>query len=413
MSGDSNNNKNKGNKMKTKQTVHHAVEGAVALFLTLALAPLALGQGALTPPGAPAPTMKTITQIEPRTPVSSAPCTISSPGSYYLTTNLVGTSGNNGITISSSHIVLDMEGFALTGVSGSSSGIYIGSTCTNVTVRNGSISGWGVCGVYSSGQGVLLEQLHASGNTSFGLDTASGSTVRDCTAVRNGDFGIYASGSVVSGCAASRNAIYGINAAYSTVANCQADGNTNTGIHAYYCTVENCQVQNSGYYGIWAERSTVRGCLSYNNSANGILAYWSSVFNCEVQYNAAQGIFAQYATVSDCRSINNVLSGIYVNNAGCQIIGNTSYNDNSSGNASHAGIYVNDSYNRIEANHVVAAGHAGILVADNWVGNVVIRNTVSGSGASNYVTNSTSAFGPIITASGTITNVNPWANFSY
>jgi hypothetical protein len=217
---------------------------------------------------------------------------------------------------------------------------------------------------------------------------------------------------VVSGCAASRNATYGINAQYSTVANCQADGNTNSGIYANYSTVENCQVQNNGQYGIYASRSTVRGCLSYNNSSMGILAYWGSVFNCEVQYNAASGIYAQYSTVSDCHSINNVMSGIYVANAGCQIIGNTSYNDNSSVNASHAGIYVNDSYNRIEANHVVAAGHAGIQVVGTWLGNIVIRNTVSGSG-SNYITNSTSAFGPIITASGTITNVNPWANFSY
>src|SRR5437016_11603206 len=32
----------------------------------------AFGQGALTPPGAPTPAMKTLTQIEPRTPISSA-----------------------------------------------------------------------------------------------------------------------------------------------------------------------------------------------------------------------------------------------------------------------------------------------------------------------------------------------------
>jgi hypothetical protein len=42
-----------------------------------------LAQGSLTPPpGAPAPTMKTLDQIEARTPISSAPFTISAPGSY-------------------------------------------------------------------------------------------------------------------------------------------------------------------------------------------------------------------------------------------------------------------------------------------------------------------------------------------
>ncbi len=43
-------------------------------------------QGPLAPPGAPAPTFKTLQQVEPRTPISALPFTISQPGSYYLTT---------------------------------------------------------------------------------------------------------------------------------------------------------------------------------------------------------------------------------------------------------------------------------------------------------------------------------------
>ena len=33
-----------------------------------------LAQGSLTPPGAPAPTMKTLAQIDPRTPISLTAC---------------------------------------------------------------------------------------------------------------------------------------------------------------------------------------------------------------------------------------------------------------------------------------------------------------------------------------------------
>ena len=32
-----------------------------------------MGQGSLTPPGAPGETMKTLAQVEPRTPISSLP----------------------------------------------------------------------------------------------------------------------------------------------------------------------------------------------------------------------------------------------------------------------------------------------------------------------------------------------------
>jgi hypothetical protein len=51
-------------------------------------------QGPLTPPGAPAPTMKTLQQIEPRIDLATVPGNASAhhvidrPGSYYLSGNL-------------------------------------------------------------------------------------------------------------------------------------------------------------------------------------------------------------------------------------------------------------------------------------------------------------------------------------
>src|SRR5450631_969089 len=76
------------------------------------LLPSAFPQGNLTPPGAPAPTMKTLDQIEARTPISSAPFTISTPGSYYLTANLPVTTGN-AIVISANNVTLDLNGFTI------------------------------------------------------------------------------------------------------------------------------------------------------------------------------------------------------------------------------------------------------------------------------------------------------------
>ena len=370
-------------------------------------------QGALTPPGAPAPTMKTLAQVEPRTPISSAPFTIANPGSYYLTTNLFGTSANNGITISSGNVVLDLEGFALSGVTGGNFGIYVNSTCTNVAVRNGTLRGWSSGGVASSGQGVLLERLHAFANGGYGLHIGGGgSIVRDCSAVSNASSGVYSGGGVVSGCAVLGNGDSGVYAYYSSICNCEAQGNKNSGIMATYSTVDNCQAQNNANSGIWPSYSTVRGCLSSYNGAYGVYATASSVQDCQVQYNSDSGVYAMSGcTVSGCTLAYNGQSGIYVYLPGCQIIGNTCYNNNTSFNTGHAGIYIDDANNRVDGNHVTASGYAGIAVASGYTGNVIIRNTVCGT--NNYLVSASSVVGPLITTTGTITNANPWANFSF
>src|ERR1035437_5568765 len=117
-------------------------------------------QGSLTPPGAPAPTMKTLAQIEPRTPISSAPFTITTPGSYYLTTNLTITSGD-AITIGANGVTLDLNGFTIasTAASATGSGIYINSGLRNLAILNGFIQG----GVINNGSGGYIGSGFGSG----------------------------------------------------------------------------------------------------------------------------------------------------------------------------------------------------------------------------------------------------------
>src|SRR5262245_59065250 len=88
--------------------------GALALLLsTLIYQPSTLlAQGNLNPPGAPAPMMKSLDQIEARTPISSVPYTINAPGSYYLTADLSVTTGD-AITIATNGVTLDLNGFTI------------------------------------------------------------------------------------------------------------------------------------------------------------------------------------------------------------------------------------------------------------------------------------------------------------
>jgi len=155
--------------MKTKTPI-------LALLLST-LTPLStvFAQGSLTPPGAPAPVMKSLDQIEPRTPVGDAHTPgdsgnqfiVRQPGSYYLTANLVGVSGKHGVRIVTNNVTLDLKGLALTGVAGSFVGIYVPNG-TNIIVRNGTISGWGNQGV-NAAENATLEHLTISANAFDGI----------------------------------------------------------------------------------------------------------------------------------------------------------------------------------------------------------------------------------------------------
>jgi len=347
--------------MKTKQFVRMT---AIALLLTINhQLSTCLAQGSLTPPGVPAPTMRSLDQIEPRTPISSAPFTIGNPGSYYLTGNLTVSSGN-AITIATNGVALDLSGFIIrsTAASPTGAGIQINTSLQNITIANGFIQG-GVTnnnsGVYSGtgfADGIfytgiqpvnaMVSRVSVSGCLTYGILLGNGEStvVENCTARTIGSYGIAAC--LVKTCAAT---VCGITAIYGdqvtdcrgqsilsgdaivtyTAENSYGYSGTGNGILAFY-TAQNCfGSSNGGGKGVYAE--TALNCYGSSVSGDGIHAlgsaencYGSSggggfgvygfiVMNCNGLSSSADGVHAY--TAMNCYGTGTTGAGVFANSA--------------------------------------------------------------------------------------------------
>ncbi len=363
------------------------------------------GQGSLTPPGAPAPTMKTLAQVEPRTPISSAPYIINDPGSYYLTTNLTTGSFQAGVVILADNVTLDLNGFALIGVPNSFSGIICFGH-TNTCVRNGAIRGWandGIDGFPSSntrfenlfivdnttggllaGRNAVVVGCTITGNGGGGISVGDGSRLDHCNAQNNFGSGI-ATGSacIVSECAAVSNTVFGINVgAGSTVGRCSATGNgTNGIITAQNCSLQGCAATfNSGAGIMTGDGSTLTGCAASGNSKDGSTTGNSCTVKDSTGNNGnlSNGISTRdNCTVEGCNTSGNGLGivGPSLNGFGIQVGTNSVVTRCSSAN-NKLGIRADDASTLINC---VASGNRsdGIAVQDDCI---LLRNFCKDNG---------------------------------
>lgn len=261
-----------------------SVRLARAAFAVLGFAAAgAASAGPLNPPAGPvAPTHKTLSEVEPRTPITSATTPgdatatyrIVEPGSYYLTGNLQGEPGKHGIMILATGVTLDLNGFTLAGQTGTLDGVHMPSFRSNVVVRNGHVRGWGGSGLTLRIDAGRVEGITATDNAGWGIDNTSSTYmthIAGCEARNNGSGGIrggpsslisecithFNSGpgivvtsvSVVTGCS-SRNDTGGIRAgdACTIRGNTIAAAATDNG-HGIYVSGSGSRIEDNHVYG--------------------------------------------------------------------------------------------------------------------------------------------------------------------
>ncbi len=356
--------------------------------------------GDLTPPGAPAGTMKTLNEVEARIPIhnSDLPLTITSNRSYYFAENLrYNVQNSDAITISAVHVSIDMNGFTLSGpgkATGTSGyGIYRSNANFGYSdIRNGHITDFRAGGMYI-GKYSSVSNVNSSYNGEYGIRMEDHAVVTDCICTRNGG------GSSLAGA-------WGIKC----MSYCRLSGNlcndndSGTSGDAYGiqaadgCDIRDnvCSAQTAGGSGVGincGDRSTVTGNTCSENTgpfARGIKAGSNSIIKentCSKNVGTDEGIgiHAMYSClISDNVCQGNIGTGTNASGYGIwvqsgRLTGNECIDSDGKGTGQSAGIRAGH-YSRIESNHVTHssgtnASSYGIMVEGDRTS--VISNTVT------------------------------------
>ncbi|HEV2330207.1 MAG TPA: hypothetical protein VGY56_15600 [Verrucomicrobiae bacterium] len=417
----------------------HSFPIAGALLAVSAHFSTCLAQGSLTPPGPPSPTMLTLSQVEPRTPISSAPYTINSAGAYYLTGNLFVATLTNAITVRASQVTIDLNGFGVFGEAGAGCAIAVSNAVQNLVVRNGTIEYWGTAVQASAASSSTLEKLQcyelfnnalviggdsivkdcavndpALGGGGDGVLTGDGSLVTDCTVLD--DFNHYSTGIVVGrgcviesstttsnytgiitgdgtklkGCSILGNVTYGLQTGSGCiVSDCTACGNSSAYNYNFIaaivagtgCSITGCTANQNNQGILTGTGCTIKDCTVISNALAGVNAgVGCTISDCTANYNTNGIVAGSECTIAGCTASANYVDGIQAAYS-CLIKGNTCSSNSRYSINGGAGIHVLDSGNRIEGN-VLNSNQYGIKA--DGTENFVIANTARGSPIYNY-----------------------------
>lgn len=345
-------------------------QSCAALAAALLLSPLAVAGDLTPPPGAPAPTMKTLAQVEARTPVNTLPGSatavhvISASGSYYLTGDVVGATGKNGIEIQADGVDLDLNGFSVRGnVAGALTGIKSTASSQSVNVHDGRVTDWPEWGITlnrrASVRNVVCTTENALGSSCIQVGLPGGGGVAGHAVVVD---------CVVGGKDASSMPIFGVQV--------WGDGAEVRGVSATYCT--------NGFY-MAGNDALVADCEASSCSTGIVLVGRGN----QARGNAIGGA--------------GLVSGISVGSSAIQCL----VTANSISSSTSAGIGVAGAWNVIDGNSVSSATGTGLVANGPGTGNLLTRNMVRAPNA--FVV----AVGNTWTSSTTPATAPAWANISF
>jgi len=392
-----------------------------------------LAAGTLEPAGPPAPTMKTLNEVEARIPIrpSEMPITIGNPGSYYLTGNFTASSATHAIFISAEHVTVDLNGYSLNGNNKlGRDAIQIDASMKYTTIRNGYIFNWSGNGINGEeAERTYVEDVHVDTVTNEGIFLASGTKAIGCSATNCGEGFTLGSDSIAVRCTARNNTNNGFGTwGNCLLAECIASGNGTNGLDKAQTPAQaepripinadtapgnsafEYVISRAGSYYLTADVSTAKSGISVDvddvtidlmgftisgpdvGIRNGVYMYQRNnvqISNGTIRDFSA-GIYEAITTgknhkISYINAVSNTVSGIVLLGTNCRVENCTS-SDNGTGSTSHvygirAGENAMVSSNTVEGNgySTVGAYVYGIYTSS---GSTVTDNTVCNNGSS-------------------------------
>lgn len=375
-----------------------------------------LTAGPLDPPaGAVAPTYKTLQEVEPRIALSQASAPgdasnqyrISQPGSYYLTGNITGQSGKTCIYIASPRVTLDLNGFAVQGVSGASTGIRANSN-HGIAIRNGSVHDFATGIDAQETNGSRLDNLCVSSST-IGFRIGLTAVVTDCTSVDNTTgFTVFSTSSLTR--CSSRGGSRGFDVGEGcTLTDC----NTWTSGTGFYLQgesiLERCTSRENSSHGFNIQESCVLSdCTAYENGGIGFFATARSrLTRCIARANAYGFSMVEGNTLVECTSASNTTDGLYMDGNANTVERSTFHENGRFGINLFSGVG-----NSLDGNLLSYNGDTGLRV--NASDNLAVRNRARGNAVANYSFTGGSDYGVILSNPGAgFSSSSAWANFAY